>query len=296
MSNELGVNQVTEKIGLRLRRYIEAQYHIRDSGLIRERESLLLEPGTIAQLPYVEATPSYEVSGNFKIDEIPALIGNLLDELSALKNPSIGVFPPYHHQADALKLFFGDHDDGQDLVVATGTGSGKTETFHYPLLGSLALEGNERPRSYGMPAVRALLLYPMNALVSDQTARLRRLLGYPRLATLFKDRWGRQPRFGMYTGRTPYPGVRKGAKDERHLEPLFAYYESLEQSQDEKVRKLVAELKKRGKWPAKDVIAFFARHLEEPRKYEKGKKAGQSWTKRHWLERFLTQPDDRELV
>src|SRR6478736_998509 len=296
MSNELGVNQVTEKIGLRLRRYIEAQYHIRDSGLIRERESLLLEPGTIAQLPYVEATPSYEVSGNFKIDEIPALIGNLLDELSALKNPSIGVFPPYHHQADALKLFFGDHDDGQDLVVATGTGSGKTETFLYPLLGSLALEGNERPRSYGMPAVRALLLYPMNALVSDQTARLRRLLRDPRLATLFKDRWGRQPRFGMYTGRTPYPGVRKGAKDERHLEPLFAYYESLEQSQDEKVRKLVAELKKRGKWPAKDVIAFFARHLEEPRKYEKGKKAGQSWTKRHWLERFLTQPDDRELV
>lgn len=213
---ELGVKEVAQRIHLRLRRYLEAQYHIRNAGLIEERRLLLEEPGGISQRPYIEVTPSYAVAGRFTDVRAPKTIINLLEELSSWR-PGVGVFPPYRHQAEALEQFFPNEGDGKDLIVATGTGSGKTETFLYTILGALALEGNERRESFGRPGIRALLLYPMNALVSDQTARLRRLLGEERVSSLMEERWGRRPRFGMYTSRTPYPGVRTGKKDQRHL-------------------------------------------------------------------------------
>ena len=82
---------------------------------------------------------------------------------------------PYMHQAQALTLFLGTEQ--ADLVIATGTGSGKTESFLMPIVGTLAIENAERPQSAELPGCRALLLYPMNALVNDQVARIRRLLG-----------------------------------------------------------------------------------------------------------------------
>lgn len=292
---ELGVNEIAQRIHLRLRRYLEAQYHIRNSALIEEREMLLKEPGGISQRPFIEVTPSYAVSGSFSGLKAPAPVTGLLQELVGWK-PGVGVYPPYRHQADALEHFFAKGTDSDDLVVATGTGSGKTETFLYSILGALALEGTERRASFARHGVRALLLYPMNALVSDQTARLRRLLGDERLAKLMEERWGRRARFGMYTSRTPYPGVRKGAKDKRHLDTLLGYYERLETSSKPEDQLLVAELKKRGRWPAKDVVRFYARGLEEKVIVKSGKRAGKENTLGHWDERFLTQPGDRELL
>src|SRR5204862_1339841 len=98
----------------------------------------------------------------------------------------------------------------------------------------------------------------MNALVSDQTARLRLLLGDQRLAALFRDRWGRHPLFGMYTSRTPYPGVRLNKKTRKTagLLTVAGYYAALEVSSDPPTAELVAELKARGRWPAKDMVAF----------------------------------------
>jgi hypothetical protein len=153
---------------------------------------LLLEAGAIAQRPFVEVTPSYAVETGFSTLKIPQPISDLLTELGGFR-PLIGVYPPYKHQADALEAFFGKTAD--DLIVATGTGSGKTETFLYSAIGSLAMEATERQASFAMPGVRVLLLYPMNALVSDQTSRLRRMFGDERMAGLFEKRWGRRPRF-----------------------------------------------------------------------------------------------------
>ena len=292
---ELGVNEVAARIHLRLRRYLEAQYHIRNSALIEERRLLLEEPGGIAQRPFIEVTPSYAVEQSFTGLKAPRVVTELLEELAAWK-PGIGVYPPYRHQADALEHFFKDGAAGDDLVVATGTGSGKTETFLYAVLGALALEGSQRRASFARSGVRALLLYPMNALVSDQTARLRRLLGNERLAATMEQRWGRRARFGMYTSRTPYPGVRSGAKDSRHLDTLLGYYERLETSTRADEQALVAELKKRGRWPAKDIVAFYAKDVEEKVLVKSGKRAGKEKTLHHWDERFLTQPGDRELL
>lgn len=292
---ELGVNEVAKRIHLRLRRYLEAQYHIRNSALIEERRILLEEPGGISQRPFIEVTPSYAVAGSFSGLKAPKVVTGLLQELVGWK-PGIGVYPPYRHQADALEHFFAKGAESDDLVVATGTGSGKTETFLYAILGALALEGTERRASFKRHGVRALLLYPMNALVSDQTARLRRLLGDKRLAGVMEERWGRHARFGMYTSRTPYPGVRSGTKDKRHLDTLLGYYEQLETSSKPEEQTLVAELKKRGRWPAKDVVSFYARDLEEKVHVKSGKRAGNEQTLHHWDKRFLTQPGDRELL
>ena len=56
-------------------------------------------------------------------------------------------------------------------------------------------------------AVKAIILYPMNALVADQMARLREIFGKPEMAIRLKrNGYGRFPQFGMYTGRTPFHG------------------------------------------------------------------------------------------
>ncbi len=290
---DIGIKQVAERIHNRLQRYLEAQYHIKDPALIGERHLLLLEPGAIAQRPFVEVTPSYAVESGFNTLKISRPISDLLTELGAFR-PSIGVYPPYRHQADALEAFFGRNAD--DLIVATGTGSGKTETFLYSAIGSLAMEATERPASFAMPGVRVLLLYPMNALVSDQTSRLRRLFGDERMAGLFEKRWGRRPRFGMYTSRTPYPGIRTNSKDGRNIAPLLEYFVELEQSEDEEQQNLVKELKSRGRWPAKDLIGFLAPDEEEIKTYKSGKKAGETYRSQHWDHRLFTQPGDRELL
>lgn len=91
----------------------------------------------------------------------------------------------YKHQVAAIRKVVA----GRNLVVATGTGSGKTETFLIPILNHLLRE--EEQGTLGQPGVRALLLYPMNALANDQLKRLRGLLAYYPAIT-----------FGRYTGET----------------------------------------------------------------------------------------------
>ena len=91
------------------------------------------------------------------------------------------------HQALAVEAL--QHD--RHLIVATGTGSGKTEAFLLPIINHCL-----RLRDAGAPAgVAALLVYPMNALVNDQLKRLRLLLA------------GTGIPFARYTGETPAKAV-----------------------------------------------------------------------------------------
>jgi len=84
--------------------------------------------------------------------------------------------PLYAHQVNAVRKAI----KGRNLVVSTGTGSGKTETFLIPILDYLLREQDAGTLS--QPGVRALLLYPMNALANDQMKRLRRILEkYPQI-------------------------------------------------------------------------------------------------------------------
>src|SRR5687768_13618230 len=129
---DYGAHGVVRTIRNTLQAYLEAQYHIRDLSLIEERRRLLEVPGVIYQRPYVEATPVYEPGAAYEALAIPALVRQLLTELSHL-SPGVGIFPhPYTHQSTALEAFLGEQQ--ADLVIATGTGSGKTESFLMPII------------------------------------------------------------------------------------------------------------------------------------------------------------------
>lgn len=78
-------------------------------------------------------------------------------------------FRPYAHQARAFKRLSGDY--AASTLVATGTGSGKTECFLYPIL-----EHCRQQRQAGHKGIKAIILYPMNALATDQASRLAKLI------------------------------------------------------------------------------------------------------------------------
>ena len=76
-------------------------------------------------------------------------------------------FLPYVHQQQAFDRLAGD--DGRSTLVASGTGSGKTECFLYPLIDYCYRHRNEQ-------GIKALIVYPMNALATDQAERIAQLI------------------------------------------------------------------------------------------------------------------------
>src|SRR6516164_10008764 len=85
-------------------------------------------------------------------------------------------FVPYEHQIKAFERLTGkDNHQPQHTLVTTGTGSGKTECFLYPVL-------DHCRRQAGRPGIKAIVLYPMNALAGDQARRLaKEIWSEPRL-------------------------------------------------------------------------------------------------------------------
>lgn len=231
-----------------LKTYITSTYHISEPKLVDLRDELLAKPGAIAQRPYLESTPRYAGDRGYADLRLPAAVQQLFAELSSAGT----VFdPPYEHQARAIELTL--NNPPRDLVVTTGTGSGKTESFLLPILARMAAEAASSS-TFQTRAVRALLLYPMNALVNDQLGRLRVLFGNPQLSRWFEDRSGRPLKFARYTGRSLYPGRRQD-ETTRHSERLkgLDFYLKLEHeaATNADARELIRELKRRGKWPAK---------------------------------------------
>ncbi|WP_088347296.1 MULTISPECIES: DEAD/DEAH box helicase [Rhodomicrobium] len=141
------------------------------------------------------------------------------------------IYPPYRHQVGMLARGV---QPGHPGIVTSGTGSGKTESFMLPVLAAITNEAvrwarpsagylsNDwwnTPRSRWAPqragenrpaAVRALVLYPMNALVEDQMVRLRRTLDSDDARSVMDVRFGgNRIFFGQYTGVTPVTGYER---------------------------------------------------------------------------------------
>jgi len=81
--------------------------------------------------------------------------------------------PLYSHQAQAFKKVT---EGKKSVVITAGTGAGKTEAFLLPVLADLW----KHPRAATSASMRCLILYPMNALVTDQVTRLYELLRHER--------------------------------------------------------------------------------------------------------------------
>jgi ATP-dependent helicase YprA (DUF1998 family) len=288
------IQETIKQLHRSLRDYIEATYHISAQILIEQRRELLERPGTIYQVPYLESTPRYQLGERFA--EMKGLPDAALEIYTTLSKASQGLLaliydPPYKHQSQAIRHSLINR---QNLLIMTGTGSGKTESFLLPILGNLAVEAKTKSSSFqNNLAVRALILYPMNALVNDQLGRLRSLFGDPRLVRLFKQWAGRPPRFARYTSRTPYAGVRTAEKDSAKLKSFDAFYvetqrRALGQKSEEQqqAQRLLEQLKARGKWPAKpDIAAWFG---------DKGSRWQEAKTGA--FRRAVTLLDDSELI
>ncbi|RWR27258.1 DUF1998 domain-containing protein [Sinirhodobacter populi] len=288
------IKEIIENLHGSLSDYIEATYHISAPSLIAQRQRLLERDGVIHRIPYLESTPKYQTGDTFgSLVGLPSAAQTLFSRLSSPSDglPRLIYDPPYKHQAESLR-----HNliDGKNLVIMTGTGSGKTESFLLPILGKFAHEAQTRPGVFAaQPAMRALIMYPMNALVNDQLGRLRALLGDPRLVSTFKEWCGRPPRFARYTSRTPYAGIRTSKKDSSRLQAFDSFYvdvlrraNSDDADEKEQAVELLTALKDRGKWPAKpDLEAWY------------GQK-GRAWQDRKTGEfvRAVTLPDDSELL
>jgi ATP-dependent helicase YprA (DUF1998 family) len=291
MSTNLTLGESAASLHDALRDFIEASYHISDERLVAQRRELLERPGVIGQVPYIESTPRYMAGPRFEDLGLPApALEILLTASMALQDGSPLVHnPPYEHQAAALQRVLVDH---RSIVVTTGTGSGKTECFLFPILGQLAIQAAGSKQGPADPAMRALLLYPMNALVNDQLGRLRLLLGNPAVANWFTARWGRPARFARYTSRTLYPGVRTSHRDQTRLRPLRTYYVEKERRasvgfgpEEAADRALIRELKRRGKWPAKpNLIGWYG---EDNSRWQDASGA---------FRRCVTLPGDPELL
>lgn len=285
------IGETTTKLHRALADYIEATYHISNPKLIQQRQGLLGRAGVIHQLPYVESTPRYRSGTSFRELGLDTAVLELLELISRPGGGAERLIydPPYEHQAKAVRKVI---VEGRSLIVTTGTGSGKTESFLLPILGKLAGEASRAREKFQRPAVRAMVLYPMNALVNDQLGRLRLMFGDKRVTRFFTDRGGRPARFARYTSRTLYPGVRTVKKDRDRLAPLGKFYakylqdaEGPEGDSKTFAVNLIDALKRRGKWPAKpDFLGWYG-------------KSGAPWAdKKGAFKRCVAQPGDPELL
>lgn len=178
---------LAQEVEQRYRRYLKTTFYFRDPELRASFEAAL-DAGHLAKGPYLEATPVFK-RGQTARALIERLLGSQPDEgfLKAIH----GDRPLYQHQEEAIRRVF----QGHNVVVATGTGSGKTEAFLYPILLHLYREFHSRQLGSG---VRALVLYPMNALANDQRDRLGEICKLLE-ATSSPFRFT----FGQYIGETP---------------------------------------------------------------------------------------------
>ena len=209
-------------------RYLDSPFRLRYQILMDERRALFDRDRQLYRDPLFEPIIPYESSG-FSVRETCEALG-VDQEVAAFLNQ--GLFPAdrklYRHQFEAWR----ESREGQAVVVTSATSSGKTECYLVPVYAALVEEAArwETGTSAAQPwwasrgssraaqrahepaarpaAVRALFLYPLNALVEDQLGRIREACDRPAPRTwLEQNRPGQRFWFGRYTGATPVSGL-----------------------------------------------------------------------------------------
>lgn len=235
-----------------IKSYITSAFGTNSTTFEIDRKALLDRPGLLFQQPYLEPIPSY-VAGKtleeLQETDLPGLSAPAREAFKRVVGAGLfrGNHSLYLHQQRMLAASL----EGKHAVVVTGTGSGKTESFLLPVLATIIGEahaGSQRrnwvrvtaaPAAEWTPeaapglfdthrgmrgeqrtaAMRALVMYPMNALVEDQVARLRLALDSDG-AHHAMDQYlgGNRIRFGRYNGSTPVSGHPFKAGGDRNVQ------------------------------------------------------------------------------
>lgn len=206
-------------------RYVDTAFWLRDSSLVEERRSLLTDGNRLLSSCFLEPVLPYPATTNLVATARTAGVAEQTAQTvgAALFGKFTKPGSPYtlrKHQAEAvLHHFKPGNSDGRNIVVTSGTGSGKTESFLLPMLLRLTEEAHQwsaqptpdpwwengpkapwhsiRAHENRPAAIRNLILYPTNALVEDQMTRLRRAV-----RTIGQSAPDRPIWFGRYTGVT----------------------------------------------------------------------------------------------
>ena len=131
--------------------YIETTFPMTNEPFKGSVQNMLANKGSVYHEPYIAVRLPFRVA-----EEMPTCFEAI--------HPA---YLPYVHQQKAFERLTGD--DGRSTLVATGTGSGKTECFLYPILEYCYKHRGER-------GIKALIIYPMNALATDQAKRIAELI------------------------------------------------------------------------------------------------------------------------
>lgn len=178
--SKLNAIQQSRYINSRYKEYLRSSFKFENEQLQGLFEKQLENEG-LFRGPYVDLNLPFKRGKNIK---------TLVDEgvvcKSFLKLGDINFDRPlYSHQEEAIRQI----GAGRSAIITTGTGSGKTESFLFPILNDLMHDLESGNKEVG---IRAIFLYPMNALVNDQIDRVRAILSQCPEIT-----------YGFFTGETP---------------------------------------------------------------------------------------------
>lgn len=177
--------------------YITTTFHITDTIYQNSFRSELHRSGFLTKGPYLDMNGSYKTGHSLRELMDQSVVSKRFDTLEPIaeKDRELKIERSlYLHQENALLKA----DSGNNLIITTGTGSGKTECFLLPILQALLAEEDAGTLGNG---VRAILIYPMNALANDQMKRMRAILKrHPQIT------------FGIYTGNTEHTEQKAKAK------------------------------------------------------------------------------------
>ncbi len=180
MLQKLNSIEKSQYIKERYKEYLKSSFKFGKSNL----QKLFIEQLDREELfkgPYVDMSFPFERGKNLDSLINEGVVCKLFRRLEDIKFTR----PLYSHQEEAIRLI----GRGRSAIITTGTGSGKTESFLYPILNNLLFDVEKGNRDVG---IRAIFLYPMNALVNDQIDRIRKILkNCPDIT------------FGFFTGDTP---------------------------------------------------------------------------------------------
>ena len=203
--------------------YLKTGIPLSNPKLDEEREDLFQDDSNTDMLwhePYFELMTTYPSGA--KLSDI----GSLPDGFSDFAKLGLFTVPNlYKHQEQAIRAI----EAGKNIVVTTGTGSGKTECFMLPLFAHLIRNKQKFGLSGTSNAVKAIMLYPLNALVEDQLGRMRKACNTPQTREWIRSKCnGDVIRFARYTSVTPKEQSCQEAKD------LKAAWENLSKQLAEK--------------------------------------------------------------
>ena len=290
--------QVFEKIRDNFILYLETAFGTRYDDFETERNELMKRDKVFARAPWVEPLPTYKPS-DYTIEGITN-IPNLNDaDLAIFKRiVSAGLLGPqrmYQHQWEMLtQAMAGNH-----CVITSGTGSGKTESFLLPLFAYLSKEMNtwkdtannvnntnwwsvngfgpkrivnangtlndavkQRPNVNRPAAIRAMVIYPMNALVEDQLSRLRKALDSDEARNVFNGYNDNRIYFGRYNGTSPVSGKLikdSGERNEFTITRLKKALKEIQKNNEEVLNYLQTNPDNLNDEKKKDLLANFQR-------------------------------------